>query len=45
MGLGDIDPGKVSKLDSVDQIGDLSRIGRRVVEEVKLDHFGSFLRK
>jgi len=45
MGLEDIDPSKVSKLDSVDHIGDLHRIGRRVGEEVKLDHFGSFIRK
>ncbi|HEV2706896.1 MAG TPA: patatin-like phospholipase family protein [Pyrinomonadaceae bacterium] len=43
MGLGDIDPSKVSKLDSVEHIADLRRIGRRVAEEVKLEHFGSFV--
>jgi len=45
MGLGDIDPSKVSKLDSVDYMGDLRRIGRRVGQEVKLEHFGSFVGK
>ena len=43
MGLGDIDPSKVGKLDSVDHIDDLRRIGRRVGEEVKLEHFGTFV--
>jgi patatin-like phospholipase len=43
MGLGDIDPGKVSKLDSVDYIGDLRRVGRRVGQEVKIEHFGTFI--
>jgi uncharacterized protein len=43
MGLGDIDPTKVSKLDSIDYIDDLRRIGRRVGEEVKLEHFGPFV--
>jgi hypothetical protein len=42
-GLGDIDPGKVSKLDSVDYIGDLRRVGRRVGQEVKIEHFGTFI--
>jgi uncharacterized protein len=45
MGLGDIDPGQVGKLDSVDHIGDLRRIGQRVGEEVELEHFGSFVEK
>lgn len=43
MGLGDIDPTKVSKLDSVDYIDDLRRIGQRVGDEVKLEHFGTFV--
>jgi len=43
MGLGDIDPTTVSKLDSVDYIDDLRRIGQRVGEEVKLEHFGTFV--
>ncbi|HEX8774054.1 MAG TPA: patatin-like phospholipase family protein [Pyrinomonadaceae bacterium] len=45
MGLGDIDPGQVSKLDSVDHMEDLRRIGRRVGDEVKPEHFGSFIGK
>ncbi|HEX8653042.1 MAG TPA: patatin-like phospholipase family protein [Pyrinomonadaceae bacterium] len=45
MGLGDIDPGTVSKLDSVDYITDLRRVGQRVGEEVKLEHFGEFVGK
>jgi hypothetical protein len=45
MGLGDIDPGKVSKLDSVDYMPELRRIGERVGQEVKLEHFGSFVGK
>jgi hypothetical protein len=45
MGLGDIDPSQVGKLDSVDHIDDLRRIGQRVGEEVELEHFGSFVEK
>src|SRR5215203_522441 len=45
MGLGDIDPTKVGKLDSVDYIDDLRRVGRRVGEEVKLEHFGPFVER
>jgi uncharacterized protein len=45
MRLGDIDPTKVSKLDSVDHMGDLRRIGRRVGEEVKLEHFEPFVER
>jgi uncharacterized protein len=43
MGLGDIDPSQVGKLDSVEHINDLSRIGRRLGEEVSLEHFGGFV--
>lgn len=43
MGLGEIDPIQVSKLDSVDYIEDLRRIGRRLGEEVQLEHFGPFV--
>jgi uncharacterized protein len=42
-GLGDIDPGKVSRLDSVDYIPDLRRVGKNVAEDVKLEHFGPFV--
>lgn len=43
MGLGDIDPKKVSRLDSVDALEDLSRVGQKLAEEVKIEHFGSFV--
>ena len=43
LGLGDIDPAKVAKMDSVKYINDLSRVGRRLGEEVQLEHFGSFI--
>lgn len=42
MGLGDIDPRNVSKLDSVDALEDLSRVGQKLAEEVTLEHFGPF---
>src|SRR5829696_1082979 len=45
MGLGDIDPAEVSRLDSVDYVDDLRRIGRKVGEEVKLEHFGPFVER
>jgi hypothetical protein len=46
-GLGDVDPSKVAKLDSVDHIDDLVRVGQALANEVKiehfrLDHFGQF---
>jgi hypothetical protein len=43
MGLNDIDPNKVSKLDSVDALEDLLRVGQKLGEEVKIEHFGSFV--
>lgn len=43
MGLSDIDPAKVGQLDSVQHIDDLGRVGRRLAEEVSLEHFGSFI--
>ena len=42
-GLGDIDPGAVSQLDSVAHVADLSRIGQRVGDEIKIEHFGPFV--
>ncbi len=42
-GMGDIDPAAVSRLDSVQNIADLRRIGQRVGDEVKIEHFGSFV--
>jgi hypothetical protein len=46
-GLGDVDPAKVSQLDSIDAIPDLVRVGQALASEVKiehfrLDHFGHF---
>ena len=38
-GLGDVDSAKVSKLDSVEHINDLVRVGKALSEEVKLEHF------
>jgi hypothetical protein len=43
MGFEDIKPKSVQKLDSIRYIDDLRRIGKRVAEEVKLDHFGDFI--
>ena len=42
-GMGDIDPSAVSRLDSVQNIADLRRIGQRVGDEVKIEHFGPFV--
>jgi hypothetical protein len=33
----------VSRLDSVAHVGDLSRIGQRLGQEIKREHFGPFL--
>jgi predicted acylesterase/phospholipase RssA len=43
MGLQDIKPENVQKLDSVEYIGDLRRVGRKAAEEIKIEHFGSFV--
>ena len=42
-GLYDIKPQNVQKLDSIEYIGDLRRAGKRLAEEIKIDHFGKFL--
>lgn len=42
LGLHDVNPGDVQKLDAVENIGDLSRIGRAVAAEVSLSHLGPF---
>jgi hypothetical protein len=44
LGLGDIDSEKVSQLDSVGALGDLSRVGKRLAEEVQIEHFGPFVK-
>jgi patatin-like phospholipase/acyl hydrolase len=38
-GLGDVDASKVAQLDSVEHIQDLVRVGRKLAEEVSLEHF------
>jgi hypothetical protein len=43
LGLPDVDPKNVSKLDSVEFIDDLRRVGRAVAARVSPDHFGSFV--
>jgi hypothetical protein len=43
MGLKDIEPKNVLKLDSIEYLDDLRRIGRKVAEEIKLEHFGDFI--
>jgi predicted acylesterase/phospholipase RssA len=43
LGLNDIKPKNVQKLDSVDYIPDLRKVGRKLAEEIKIDHFGSFI--
>jgi hypothetical protein len=45
MGLNDIDPEQVGQLDSVKYVDALSRVGRRLAEEVRLEHFGPFIGK
>jgi hypothetical protein len=42
-GLGDIDPGKVARMDSVEHIDDLTRIGQKLAGEIDLDDFGPFV--
>jgi hypothetical protein len=43
MDLQDVDPAQVSKLDSVQFIPQLRRVGQKVGDEVKIEHFGTFV--
>jgi len=43
LGLPGIEPKNVQKLDSIEYIPDLRKVGRKVAEEIKLDHFGPFV--
>jgi hypothetical protein len=43
LGLDEIDPDEVQKMDSVDHLGDLEEIGEQVAELVDLDHFKTFV--
>jgi hypothetical protein len=42
LGLSDIKPEEVSKLDSFEAMDDLRRVGRAVAAEVRPEHFGPF---
>lgn len=43
MGLPGIKPEDVQKLDSIEYIPDLHRVGRKVAEKIDIEHFGSFI--
>jgi predicted acylesterase/phospholipase RssA len=45
LGCGNMDPEKVQKLDAVDQIENLLKIGRSAGKKIQLEHFGSFAQK
>jgi hypothetical protein len=38
-GLGDVEASQVSQLDSVEHIKDLIRVGQKVADDVKIEHF------
>ena len=44
LGLSDIKPAHVQKLDSIECIGDLRRVGQKVAAEIEIEHFGDFIR-
>lgn len=41
--LPGIKPEDVQKLDSIEYISDLRKVGRKVAEEIKIEHFGNFI--
>ncbi|WP_420456665.1 patatin-like phospholipase family protein [Rubrivirga sp.] len=44
LGLADVEPGRVQKLDAVDAMAELQRVGRAVAEaEVRAEHFDGFV--
>ena len=43
LGLNDIKPKNVQKLDSIKYIPDLRKVGRKLAEEIKIEHFGNFI--
>ncbi|MBU1263811.1 MAG: patatin-like phospholipase family protein [Gammaproteobacteria bacterium] len=43
LGLSDIKPEDVQKLDSVEHVGDLQRVGKAVAQKVKPEHFAGFV--
>ena len=42
LGCGEMDAGKVQKLDAVDQIDNLLQIGNKAGQKIKAEHFGVF---
>ncbi len=44
LGLPDIKPAHVQKLDSIEYIDDLRQVGRKVAAEIEIEHFGDFIR-
>ena len=43
LGLPGIKPENVQKLDSIEYIDDLRKVGKKVAEEIKIEHFGNFI--
>jgi hypothetical protein len=43
LGLNDVIPEQVQRLDSVQHIGDLQRVGRAAARELAIEHFAGFL--
>jgi hypothetical protein len=44
LGLPGINPAHVQKLDSIEYIDDLRRVGQKVAAEIEIEHFGDFIR-
>jgi hypothetical protein len=42
LGLADIKPEDVQKLDSVEHVAELQRVGKAVAKKVKAEHFAGF---
>jgi uncharacterized protein len=43
LGLPDVIPEEVQRLDSVEHINDLSRVGQAMADDVAVEHFAGFL--
>lgn len=43
LGLTDVDPKEVSKLDSTDGMPDLKRIGKELAKQIRMEDFGAFV--
>ena len=43
LGLNDIESENVQRLDSIKFIDDLSRVGKKIAEEIEIEHFGAFI--